>query len=161
MERSAQETDADPASLQVQLELLQHRQRLANRARCRHRALSEYFGQDYEEPTCGACDFCLSELEPVPDAHVTAQKILSAVFRTGQRFGASYIIDVLRGSKGAKVLERGHDDIPTFGLLADVPAQRLSNYIDQLVDAGDLFRTEGEYPVLMLPLAGRREGRGG
>ncbi len=150
MERSAQETGADSESLRVQLDLLQHMQRLANRARCRHRALSEYFGQDYPEPNCGACDFCLSELEPVADAHATAQKILSAVFRTGQRFGASYVIDVLRGSKGAKVIERGHDKLPTFGLLADVAAQRLGNYIDQLVDAGDLSRSEGDYPVLVL-----------
>jgi len=134
----------------AQVELLQHMQRLAGRARCRHRALSEYFGQDFPATNCGACDFCLQELEPVPDAHVIAQKILSAVARSGQRYGSVYIIDVLRGSKGAKVIERGHDKIPTFGLLAAVTPQRLGNYIDQLVDAGDLARCEGEYPILTL-----------
>jgi ATP-dependent DNA helicase RecQ len=160
MERGAEATGADRANLEVQFELLQQMQRLANRARCRHRALSEYFGQAYPEPNCGACDFCRNELEPVPDAHVIAQKILSAVFRTGQRFGASYVIDVLRGSKGARVVERGHDKLPTFGLLADVPAQRLGNYIDQLVDAGDLARSEGEYPVLALTTASAQVLRG-
>ncbi|HLU38767.1 MAG TPA: DNA helicase RecQ [Planctomycetota bacterium] len=153
MERSAAETGADGEALAMQLELLQHMQRLANRPRCRHRALSEYFGQEYGEENCGACDVCLHELEPVPDAHVVAQKILSAVFRTGQRFGAAYVIDVLRGRATAKVKERGHDALPTFGALAGVPAQRIANYIDQLVDAGDLARTDGEYPMLMLTQA--------
>jgi ATP-dependent DNA helicase RecQ len=150
MERGAAEGRSAPEALEAQVELLQHMQRFAGRARCRHRALSEYFGQEYPTASCGACDVCLQELEPVPGAHVVAQKILSAVARTGQRYGSAYVIDVLRGSRNAKVLERGHDQLPTFGLLADVPAQRLGNYVDQLVDAGDLSRTEGEYPVLTL-----------
>jgi ATP-dependent DNA helicase RecQ len=137
----------DDETVQAQLALLNHMQRFAGRARCRHRSLSEYFGQDYNEPSCGACDVCLNELDLVPDSHVTAQKILSAVARTGQRYGASYVIDVLRGSKNEKVLQRGHNEIPTFGLLKDLPAMRLGNYIDQLIDEDVLVRTDGEYPV--------------
>ncbi len=125
-------------------------QRVVNRAACRHRSLSEYFGQPYAQENCGACDFCLQELEPVPDAHVIAQKILSAVARTGQRFGSSYVIDVLRGSKNAKVIERGHERLPTFGLLAQLTVPQIGNYIDQLIDNGDLQRSDGEYPVLQL-----------
>ncbi|MCE9635422.1 MAG: DNA helicase RecQ [Planctomycetes bacterium] len=150
VERGEAEGRSTPETVAAQLDLLQHMQRLAGRARCRHRALSEYFGQDFPAANCGACDVCLQELEPVPDAHVISQKILSAVARTGQRYGSVYVIDVLRGSKNAKVIERGHDQIPTFGLLASVTAQRLGNYIDQLVDSGDLARAEGEYPILML-----------
>ncbi|MEZ5966987.1 MAG: DNA helicase RecQ [Planctomycetota bacterium] len=150
IERGAAETGAPPETVAAQLELLQQMQRFAGRAVCRHRGLSTYFGQAYEREDCGACDVCLQELEDVPDAHVTAQKILSAVARTGQRFGSAYVIDVLRGSKNAKVTQRGHDRLPTFGLLANVPVQRLGNYIDQLVDAGDLSRTDGDYPVLVL-----------
>ncbi|HEX5050590.1 MAG TPA: DNA helicase RecQ [Planctomycetota bacterium] len=150
MERSGEQSGGDPAALEAQVELLQHMQRYAGRARCRHRSLSEYFGQDYDATSCGACDVCLDELEPVPDGHVLAQKILSAVVRTGQRFGASHVADVLRGSRGEKVLARGHDRLSTFGVCADVPAMRLLNYIDQLVDAGLLVRSEGEYPVLSL-----------
>jgi ATP-dependent DNA helicase RecQ len=150
MSRSADEGGTDAAAVETQLALLQHMQRFAGRARCRHRALSEYFGQDYAPASCGACDVCLDELEQVPDGHVIAQKILSAVVRTGQRFGASHVIDVLRGSRGEKVVARGHDRIPTFGLCADLPASRLGNYIDQLVDAGLLVRSEGTYPVLSL-----------
>jgi ATP-dependent DNA helicase RecQ len=160
VERGAAENGAAPETVAAQLELLQHMQRFAGTVRCRHRALSEYFGQEYPAPSCGACDVCLDELEPLADAHVTAQKILSAIARTGQRFGSSYVVDVLRGSKSEKVLARGHDRIPTFGLLAAVPAQRLLNYIDQLVDAGILARTDGEYPVLAITAAGGEVLRG-
>jgi len=149
MERAAGE-HGDREALQGQLGLLNHMQRFAGRARCRHRALSEYFGQKYEEENCGACDVCLNELDLVPDSHITAQKILSAVARTGQRYGASYIIDVLRGSRNERVLSRGHDSIPTFGLLKDLTPMRLGNYIDQLIDDGSLVRTDGEYPILVL-----------
>ncbi|MSR40245.1 MAG: DNA helicase RecQ [Planctomycetes bacterium] len=149
-ERNAQELGSEPEVALAQLALLSQMQRFANGTRCRHRILSEHFDQDYPPPNCGACDVCLQELEAVDFAHITAQKILSAVARTGQRFGSSYVIDVLRGSKKEKVLLRGHDQIPTFGLLQAVPSQRLGNYIDQLVDQGLLARSEGEYPVLTL-----------
>lgn len=149
VERSGEES-GDLAATKAQLQLLTHMQRFAGRARCRHRSLSEYFGQDYGETNCAACDVCLNELELVSDGHVTAQKILSAVARTGQRYGASYVIDVLRGSKNEKVRARGHDQIPTFGLLKQLTAMRIGNYIDQLIDDGALVRTDGEYPVLVL-----------
>jgi len=150
MERSAEEGDGDAASLQAQLALLQDMQRFAGGVRCRHKAISEYFGQVYDEPNCGACDVCLDELVEVDDGHVLAQKILSAVVRTGQRFGSSHVIDVLRGSRGERVLQRGHDQLPTFGVCKGMPAGLLGNYIDQLVDAGLLVRSEGEYPTLSL-----------
>ena len=150
MERSAAEGDGDRDALDAQLGLLQHMQRFAGRARCRHRSISEYFGQAYEEPNCGACDVCLDELEAVPDSQVLAQKILSAVVRTGQRYGASYVIDVLRGSRGEKVLQRGHDTLPTFGVCKGMPAGLLGNYIDQLIDDELLVRSDGEYPTLSL-----------
>ena len=150
MERSAAEGSGEPEALAAQLALLQQMQRFAGRARCRHRSISEYFGQRYDEPNCGACDVCLDELEEVPGGQVLAQKILSAVARTGQRFGGSYVIDVLRGSRGEKVLARGHDQLPTFGVCKDVQAGLLGNYIDQLVDAELLLRSDGEYPTLSL-----------
>ena len=149
-QRRGDEGGADPEAVKAQLALLQEMQRFAGRARCRHRALSEYFGQAYTEENCGACDVCRKELEQVPGGHEIAQKILSAVARTGQRYGGSYVVDVLRGSRNEKVLQRGHDQLPTFGLLKAVPAMQLGNYIDQLIDLDLLVRSEGEYPVLML-----------
>ena len=150
MQRSSGGANGDPVALEGQLQLLQQMQRFAGRARCRHRAISEYFGQRYDDPNCGACDVCLDELEEVPGGHVLAQKILSAVVRTGQRFGGNYVIDVLRGKANEKVTARGHDRLPTFGVCRDVPAGRLGNYIDQLVDAEWLVRSDGEYPTLSL-----------
>ena len=155
MERSAAESGSSPEVTQAQLALLSEMQRFANRPQCRHAMLSRYFGQDYAHDDCGACDVCLKELESVPDAHVVAQKILSAVVRTGQRFGMRHVIDVLRGSRTQNVVDRGHDTIPTFGLLKDFSASTLANFVDQLIDAGDLVRTDGEYPILQLTPAAR------
>ena len=150
MRRRDDDAGGDPAALQAQIDLLQHMQRFAGRARCRHRTLSEYFGQQYEPADCGACDVCLGELEEVPGGDVIAQKILSAVVRTGQRFGSGYVIDVLRGSRNEKVLQRGHEELSTFGLCADLTAVRLGNYIDQLIDLDVLERSDGEYPIVRL-----------
>jgi ATP-dependent DNA helicase RecQ len=72
-------------------ELLDHMRRLCTGVYCRHRKLSEYFGQKYVSPNCEACDVCLNEVEGLADATVTAQKILSCVARAGERFGAEHI----------------------------------------------------------------------
>jgi ATP-dependent DNA helicase RecQ len=149
-ERSANEGDVEPEVLAAQLALLSQMQKLASRVACRHRALSEYFGQKYEAESCGACDVCLGELVPLADAQVTAQKILSAVARTRESFGAGYVIDVLRGRSTEKVVSRGHDQLPTFGALPEISAQRLGSFVEQLIEAGDLVRSQGEYPVLQL-----------
>ena len=155
MERSSEEAGGQKDVLDAQLQLLFEMQRFANRPQCRHAMLSRYFGQQYEHDDCGACDVCLNELESVPDAHIVAQKILSAVVRTGQRFGMRHVIDVLRGSKTQNVVDRGHDAIPTFGLLKDFSVSTLANFVDQLIDAGDLLRTDGEYPILQLSPSAR------
>ena len=169
MERSAAESDADPASIReglaVSRELLKHMQQIVGSARCRHAALSEYFGQQYTPPRhpaseadaaprgCGACDVCLGELESVPDATTIARKILSCVYRVGQRFGTAHVADVLKGSKAAKIIERGHDQLSTFGLLKDLPRERIVQYIQQLVDMGLLEVEVGDYPLLRLATA--------
>jgi ATP-dependent DNA helicase RecQ len=159
-EKSAAESGTPPEVLAAQLALLSRMQKLASRVECRHRALSEYFGQPYEAASCGACDVCLGELAAVPDAHVVAQKILSAVARCGQAFGAGHVIDVLRGRATERVVARRHDRIPTFGALASLSAQRLGSFVDQLIGAGDLARTGDEYPVLALTPGSREVLRG-
>lgn len=150
VERSAGELGSQPEVVAAQLELLGHMQRLVNTARCRHRAISAYFGQDLPGDDCGACDYCLKELQSVAEGHETAQKILSAVVRCGQNYGAKHLIDVLRGQATQRVRDRGHDKLSTFGLLPSTPSHQLASYIDQLIDAGDLERTPGEMPVLRL-----------
>jgi ATP-dependent DNA helicase RecQ len=130
--------------------LLNEMRRFAAGLVCRHKVLSEYFGQAYEKPGCAACDVCLDEVEGLEDGTVTAQKILSCVARTGERFGATHVVDVLAGADTARIRQWKHERLSTFGLLADVPRKAVGAMIYQLVDQGLLERTGGERPVLRL-----------
>ena len=154
MSRSAEESGATPESLEAQLQLLAEMQRYASGMRCRHKHLSEHFGQQYPFPNCNACDVCLDEIDHADDATVIAQKIISCVARayhhSGLTFGAAHITDILRGSKSQKLLDRGHDQLSTYGLLADTPKPTITSYINQLLDQGLLQRADGEYPTLAL-----------
>jgi ATP-dependent DNA helicase RecQ len=133
----------------------------ASGAACRHRALAEHFGERLPGSSCGACDWCLGELEEVPDATVLAQKVLSCVARVRQSFGAGHVIDVLRGRRTTRVEGRGHDGLSTFGLLAELSVAELRSVVDQLVDQG-LLAVEGDpYPVLKITEEGGRLLRGG
>jgi ATP-dependent DNA helicase RecQ len=151
--------------LQATKDLIYQMQGLAASTRCRHRALSEYFGQTYVPPSiaalgdtrcvsCNACDICLGEMEDEPDATTTARKILSCVARLrGARedsFGAVYIAEVLRGAGIARIVERGHHLLSTFGLLKGMAKDAIVNHINQLVDLGILARAPGEYPTIHL-----------
>jgi ATP-dependent DNA helicase RecQ len=117
---------------------------------CRHRHLSDYFGDRYEKDSCGACDYCLNELEAAADPVALARKILSCVARVGQRFGATHIASVLRGQATEQVIARGHDRLSTFGLLPDASVAEVRGYIEQLIGLGLLQQTDGVYPVLVL-----------
>ncbi len=142
------------------LTLMRHMWRYAARVSCRHRALAEYFGQEHPG-SCGACDVCLGELEPVPEATVLAQKILSCVVRTGQRWGASHVADVLRGASTEKIRRNGHDALSTHGLLEGMPVSEIRSHVDQLVDLGLLEQDSGRFPVLRVTEAGWELLRGG
>jgi ATP-dependent DNA helicase RecQ len=134
--------------------LLRQMERYASRVGCRHRHLSEYFGDRYALTDCGACDYCLGELETVASPAVIARKILSCVVRVGQRFGATHVASVLRGHASEQVISRGHDKLSTFGLLADASVAELRGYIEQMIGAGLLQQTDDAYPVLGLTAAG-------
>jgi ATP-dependent DNA helicase RecQ len=120
---------------------------------CRHRFLVSYFGQDFESENCGACDVCLGEHAVLPDSLLMAQKILSGVARVKERFGARYVAEVLKGSKTAKLLQNGHDQLSTYGLLADYTLPDIGDWIDQLIGLDFLVR-EGEYQTLRLTPSG-------
>lgn len=152
IERSARQSteDVSPEVIAQQLAHIEQMRSFAAGARCRHRALSEYFGQTYDKPSCGACDVCLGELEELPEAQVVAQKVVSCVARLKEPFGAAYIADVLRGSGQGKIIQRGHHTLSTFGLLRQMDRGSLLSVITQLVDAGVLQREGSEFPVLRL-----------
>ena len=133
---------------------------LAGRATCRHKALVEHFGQTWEGEECGACDVCLGELEKVSDATSVAQKILSCVVRCDQRYGAVHVSDVLRGADTARIRERGHDTLSTYGLLKDQPGRGIRSWIDQLLGLGHLALARGDYPTLYLTESGAQVLRG-
>ena len=117
---------------------------------CRHKALLEYFGQSYEDNSCGACDICLGDTDDVPDAKIVAQKILSCVYRVQERFGVNYVVEILLGAKTQVVLQRGHDKLSTYGLLKDIPKAQLRDWVYQLIGQGALEMDGTEYPILKL-----------
>ncbi len=123
---------------------------------CRHRHLSEYFGDRYEASgqRCGACDYCLDELETIESPVVVARQILSCVARVGQRFGAAHVANVLRGHASDQVRARGHDTLTTFGLLPDASVSELRGYIEQLTGLGLLQQIGEDYPVVALTADG-------
>jgi len=118
--------------------------RFARGATCRHQALVEYFGQKYEWPGgetaagCGACDHCLGDTTSVDGAGVIAQKILSAIARTDQRFGVGHIVSILRGANTDRIRQLGHDKLSTYGLLSGHSETELRDFIHQLIGQGAL-----------------------
>ncbi len=115
--------------------LLRDIERYASSVGCRHRHLVGYFGDKYERDDCGACDYCLGELESMTGAVDLARKILSCVARVGQRFGAAHVANVLCGSENEQVLSRRHNELSTFGLLKDSAVPEVRGYVEQLLVA--------------------------
>jgi ATP-dependent DNA helicase RecQ len=134
--------------------LLRDMERYAASVGCRHKRLVGYFGEAFPKDDCGACDYCLGELETVTDAVTVARKILSCVARVGQRFGAAHVANVLRGSDSEQVRSRGHHALSVFGLMKDATIDEMRGYIDQLLAHGLLQQGGDEYPILQLTAEG-------
>jgi ATP-dependent DNA helicase RecQ len=103
-------------------------------AQCRRQVLLGYFGENLPKP-CGNCDTCLEPAERF-DGTELAQKALSCVYRTGERFGAVHMIDVLRGGDSEKIRKFGHDRLSTYGIGKDLSAAEWRSVFRQLVAAG-------------------------
>ncbi|MGH2518970.1 MAG: RecQ family ATP-dependent DNA helicase, partial [Chloroflexota bacterium] len=168
---------------------------------CRHRQLTEHFGQVYPNageaniepadapshepwnatleadpgqstagncggaaegrgvPACGACDVCLNETHELPEqeALITAQKIISAVWRLGGRFGSGHVVKVLLGQTTEATTRHQHQQLSVFGLLAAAGERALRSWIDQLVVQGFLdLVEESPYTLLVMTPAGRQ-----
>lgn len=113
---------------------------LCEAASCRRQVLLSYF--DEQAPPCGRCDICRGEVA-LYNGTVDAQKALSAVYRTGQRFGATYLTDVLTGTASESVSRNGHEAIKTFGVGADKTRTEWGGIIRQLF-AADALETASE-----------------
>jgi ATP-dependent DNA helicase RecQ len=149
-EKSAEEAGAAPEYVAATLRHLDEMARYCRGAVCRHKALVGYFGQEYEAPSCGACDICLGDTREVPDAAVVAKKILSCVARVKEGFGIAHVIDVLRGANTESIRARGHDGLSTYGLLKDAAKGDLRDWVYQLIGQDVLVQAGDEYPVLKL-----------
>jgi ATP-dependent DNA helicase RecQ len=125
---------------------------------CRRRRLLAYFGEDYGHD-CGNCDNCLDPPERW-DASVVAQKALSAVYRTGQRFGVGHLTSVLRGEADDRINALRHDQLSTFGVGAELDKQQWRGVFRQLVAAGLLATDDEGFGTLRLTEASRDVLRG-
>jgi ATP-dependent DNA helicase RecQ len=121
---------------------------LTETAECRTRALLAWFGEDLGRP-CGHCDNCTNPVGTF-DGTVEAQKVLSTVYRTGQRFGGLHIVSVLLGETTAAVTKWGHDHLSTFGIGADRTRTFWRGVIRQLIALGALEVDIGEFATMRL-----------
>ena len=131
---------------------------LAEMVGCRRQALLAYFGERLAEP-CGNCDNCLNPPATV-DGTTLAQKALSAVYRTGQRFGVGYVVDVLGAKTDERIARNGHDRLSVFGIGKDVAAAEWRALFRQLVAAGHLASDDEGHGTLGLTESARPILRG-
>ncbi len=131
---------------------------LAETAQCRRQLLLAYFGEVRPEP-CGNCDTCLEPPECI-DGRVLAQKALSTVYRTDQRFGVGYVVDVLTGKSDERIARNHHDKLSVFGIGRDVDATQWRNVLRQLVAAGHLVADDEGHGTLALAESARALLRG-
>jgi ATP-dependent DNA helicase RecQ len=122
---------------------------------CRREYLLQYFSEKQEMENCGGCDVCLTPKEEV-DATIITQKILSAIVRTGERFGSRHIISILRGAKVKKILELGHDKLSVYGIAKDTSEEELRYFISLLLAKNFIAKHDGEYPTLYLTNLGKK-----
>ena len=126
-----------------------------NGTRCRHVELAAYFGETLDVQDCGACDVCLDQLDLVDDPLILGQKIVSCVYRVDQRFGADYVAGVLTGSRDKRILQNGHDQVSTYGLLSEQSKRTIRDWTEQLISQNFLGRF-GEYNILQITETGRQ-----
>src|SRR5512145_1098117 len=137
-----EESEAPPEQKRIESMKLDAMLGYCEAAGCRRMVLLNYFGETAQP--CGNCDVCL-EPPQTWDATVAAQKLFSAVLRTGSRFGAGYLIDILSGKVTERVRQLGHDRLPTFGVGADLDDLAWRSVVRQLVALGLLHSDARRY----------------
>jgi ATP-dependent DNA helicase RecQ len=150
------QSDAPPERRRADHQRLNALLALAEAPHCRRQTLLAYFGETRAQP-CGNCDLCR---EPPArfDGTEAVQKALSAMLRTGERFGVEHLIAVLRGEDGARIRQLGHDRLPTFGVGGDIEKGRWRGIFRQLYALG--YASVGEMGGWQVTQAGRGVLRG-
>jgi len=142
------QSNASEQQQRIMRERLEAMISLTETTACRTKSLLACFGEELGGP-CGHCDACTSPVA-LFDGTVAAQKVLSAIYRTGQMFGALHIISVLRGQETPMVLKHRHHELSTYGIGADRPPGFWRGVIRQLIARGALRTDSGEYATLSL-----------
>ncbi len=116
---------------------------------CRRIELLSYFGEHFTPQNCYSCDNCLTPKEKF-DGTELAQKVLSCIYRVGERFGTRYISDILTGKASKQIKQNNHTNLSTFGIIKDHHQNQLQTYIQELIHLGFIYQTDGQYPTLRL-----------
>ncbi len=145
----------DQKEREVALEKLYQVVKYASHNVCRRRQLLGYFDEDYTDDNCKSCDICTGNIEKV-DVTIDARKLMSAISRTGQRFGIMHIIEIVTGANTKRVRELGHDKIKTYGAGRDRDRHHWRFIVDELL-AQEIIHQDGDrYPVLKITEKGKK-----
>ena len=147
----------DQTNSEKEIKTLEHQRLSALRSlcdaiRCRWQVLLNYFNETIDE--CENCDVCNGEIGELVDGTKDAQKILSAISRTGQVFGINHIVDVLLGIETQKIMKHNHNKLPTFGVVEDQSKQNLKSTIRQLWSGGYISVELEKYGALKITTSG-------
>ena len=152
------EDEVERANAEKRLELMVNYCQIRS---CRRRFLLNYFGEAWPHNICGSCDICQRAAGQLGhgrefDGTELARKIISAIVKTGERFGAGHVVGVLRGGRAGRIIELGHDRLSVYGIARDTSDNDLKDAIDQLVDIGLIERAIGRLPILSITADGRQ-----
>jgi ATP-dependent DNA helicase RecQ len=159
LRRFIAESEAPEARKQIERTKLDQLLRILRASRCRREALLAYFGETKPAP-CGACDICL-DTAALEDATEPMRKFLSCVFRTGERFGAAHVIDVLLGNTTEKIIQFGHVTVSTYGIGQELSKKQWRAVADHALAAGLVRPHDNGFGGLVLTEAARPVLRGG
>jgi len=147
----------------VLVEKLSAMYNFCTRPQCRHKVLAGYFGQPYEEDSCGACDYCLKEFDMVDDPLKIGQDILFCVYEATQElnygFGAGHIANILKGHLTDNIERYGHQNLSRYAMMSDLPLDFIRYMIEQMIHQDFLVR-EGEYFTLSITPSGMNVMKG-
>lgn len=141
------EVEGNREQTEIMLKKLDQIGKFGDLRSCRRKFLLKYFSEDLDD-NCGNCDNCATVFEKF-DGTVIAQKALSAVYRTGQRFGIAYLVDFLRGSESMKIRDE-HKNLKTYGVGADITKDHWFDYFKDLIAQGFLVQNDGQFPTIAL-----------